>query len=153
MMRVIKTYGNHEGWSATFRQWRADSHCSFLHGYAIGVELEFCCLDSEVDKNGWVINFGGLKDVKQWLKELLDHKTLVAADDPEMSTFLGLEAAGLIQLVVLDQGVGCDNLAKYIAQWVEGWLGSNRQELETKAWLQRVKVFEHSGNAAEWTRS
>ena len=153
MMRVIKTYGNHEGWSATFRQWRADSHCRFIHGYAIGVELEFACLDTECDKNGWVINFGGLKEVKEWLKNLLDHKTLVAADDPEIEVFSDLAEKALIQLIVLEQGVGCDNLAKYISAWVVDWLDKNRDQLGTKAWLHRVKVFEHSGNAAEWTRS
>jgi 6-pyruvoyltetrahydropterin/6-carboxytetrahydropterin synthase len=152
MMRVIKTYGNEQGWSASFRQHSATSHCRFIHGYAIGVELEFCCLDSEVDKRGWVINFGGLKPVKAWLQDLLDHKYLAAADDPLLPKLAELDEAGLIQLRILAGGVGCDNLARHIANYVDQWLQENRVQLDTQAWLSRVKVFEHPGNAAEWTR-
>ena len=34
--RATKTYGHDLGLSVAFRQWRADSHCRYLHGYAIG---------------------------------------------------------------------------------------------------------------------
>jgi 6-pyruvoyltetrahydropterin/6-carboxytetrahydropterin synthase len=39
--RATKTYGDDLGLSVAFRQWRADSHCRYLHGYAIGVRLTF----------------------------------------------------------------------------------------------------------------
>ena len=34
-----KKYGHDRGLSTAFRQWRADSHCRFMHGYS----LEFNC--------------------------------------------------------------------------------------------------------------
>ena len=36
-----KTYGHNTGHSCAFRQWRADSHCNLIHGYALQFELEF----------------------------------------------------------------------------------------------------------------
>ena len=36
-----KKYGHERGLSAAFRQWRADSHCKFLHGYSLEFEFKF----------------------------------------------------------------------------------------------------------------
>lgn len=39
--RSTKTYGHEIGLSAAFRQWRAESHCRFVHGYALAVKFVF----------------------------------------------------------------------------------------------------------------
>lgn len=39
--KSTKLYGHEIGLSAAFRQWRAESHCRFLHGYALAVRFEF----------------------------------------------------------------------------------------------------------------
>mgnify|MGYP001588063145 CR=1 FL=1 len=39
--KSTKTYGHAIGLSAAFRQWRADSHCKYLHGYALAVKFVF----------------------------------------------------------------------------------------------------------------
>src|SRR4051812_22439004 len=78
-----KTYPHSIGLSCCFRQWRAlHSHCRFLHGYALQVKLTFVA--QTLDERNWVVDFGGLKDIKERLTELLDHKTIVARDDPEI---------------------------------------------------------------------
>lgn len=86
MYFVTKTYGHDLGLSACFRQWRAKSHCRFLHGYPLSFKFTFAA--TELDENGWVINFGGLKPVKAWLEDTFDHKMLVAADDPALELLL-----------------------------------------------------------------
>jgi hypothetical protein len=65
-----KTYGNEQGLSCCFRQWRSThSHCSLLHGYSIGVRAKF---ESEtLDDRNWVMDFGGLKAFKAWLEYML----------------------------------------------------------------------------------
>jgi 6-pyruvoyltetrahydropterin/6-carboxytetrahydropterin synthase len=78
-----KTYGNDRGLSCCFRQWRSThSHCSLLHGYSIGVKIIFEC--ESLDERNWVMDFGGLKEFKQWLEHMFDHTLLVAEDDPEL---------------------------------------------------------------------
>lgn len=84
--RSTKTYGHDIGLSCCFRQWRSASHCRFLHGYALAVHLEFEADD--LDARSWVMDFGSLKPVRQWLVQTFDHKTLVAADDPLLSESL-----------------------------------------------------------------
>ena len=34
--KVVKTYGHDNGFSCAFRQWSAESHCSYIHGYSLG---------------------------------------------------------------------------------------------------------------------
>ena len=70
-----KKYGHERGLSAAFRQWRAVSHCRFMHGYSL--EFEFVFGTHELDENNWVVDFGSLKNLEAWLRLNFDHKTLV----------------------------------------------------------------------------
>lgn len=133
--QVTKTYPASLGWSCSFRQWRAESHCRFIHGYAFEVELVF--QSEELDHRNWVIDFGGLKDIKSWLQDTFDHKTLVAMDDPEIETFKELSDLGLIDLSVVET-IGCESFAKMIAD----------KALTYTDKLHSVQVREHQGNAA-----
>ena len=74
-----KTYTHATGHSCAFRQHRADTHCNLIHGYALQFELQFG--SSNLDFRNWVVDFGGLKDLKAWLKYMFDHTYLVADDD------------------------------------------------------------------------
>ena len=51
-----------EDYLRAFRQWRADSHCKFLHGYSFEFEFEFGA--HELDERNWVVDFGGLKELE-----------------------------------------------------------------------------------------
>jgi 6-pyruvoyltetrahydropterin/6-carboxytetrahydropterin synthase len=138
-----KTYTHSVGLSCAFRQWRADSHCSLLHGYAIAVTLDFQA--TRLDKNGWVVDFGGLKEIKKWLEETFDHKLLVADSDPQRQLLYNLEGHGLAAIVKMPE-VGCEAFAKAIADYVAQWIPDN--ELGDRIWLKRVTVREHDGNSA-----
>ena len=106
-----KTYGHEEGLSCAFRQPLAThSHCSLLHGYALAFSFKFGC-DMLDDKN-WVVDFGNLKELKQWLKDNFDHKITVDKDDPEIDRILKLQSEGLAEVVVMN-GVGCEKFAEH----------------------------------------
>jgi len=143
--QVTKTYGHDVGLSATFRQWRAESHCRFLHGYALAVKLTFECERHQLDQNGWVINFGMLKPVKAWLESMLDHKTLVAKDDPMLWKFQAMSMDGLIQLVEVER-TGCEAFAKMIYEHVQDWLMTTDRAGLCE--LVEVEVREHGANSA-----
>lgn len=142
-----KTYTHAEGLSCCFRQWKAESHCRLLHGYAIQVELEFRA--TKLDPNNWVVDFGGLKEVKQWLKDNYDHKMLVAADDPSIDFFInmGEACAGHVSLadVRIVKNVGCEGFAEEIFDYVFTWANAKYGGRVT---LHKVEVREHAGNSA-----
>jgi 6-pyruvoyltetrahydropterin/6-carboxytetrahydropterin synthase len=142
-----KTYTHAEGLSCCFRQWRAkESHCQYLHGYALQVQIEF--RSHNLDHRHWVVNFGECKEIKEWLKLTFDHKTLIAEDDPALDLFINMnldkKAGKLIQLVVLPH-VGMEEFARHIYNWVENWLA--RKGL-TQVSLYKVQLWEHPTNSA-----
>ena len=147
-----KRYGHEEGLSAVFRQWRATSHCNKLHGYALAVTLNFGC--EELDGRNWVVDFGGLKPVKEWLKSQFDHKVLMATDDPMAGHYWALQDFGIVSLVELP-AVGCEAFARLVHEYVSQWLVTDYLP-NLKGWfapptglrLISVEVAEHGGNSA-----
>lgn len=144
--RSSKTYGHDIGLSAAFRQWRADSHCKFIHGYALSVHLEFEA--TELDTRNWVVDFGSLKSLKGQLENTFDHKLVVAADDPDMDKLVALDDAGLAQVVVLPS-VGCEAFAQLIFEVAEIWLIDNGYS--PRVCMHHVTVREHGANSATYT--
>lgn len=138
-----KTYGHNVGLSAAFRQWRADSHCRFIHGYSLSFKFVF--ESEELDVRNWVVDFGSLKPLKGILEDTFDHKTAVAEDDPEMAWFEEAHKRGIIDLVVLPAG-GCEKFAEYVYEVADGWLGDAGYKPRVK--LRSVEVMEHGANSA-----
>lgn len=146
MYRVTKHYPHELGLSACFRQWKADSHCRFLHGYPLAFTLTFEC--ETLDIRNWVIDFGGLKPIKQFLEEMFDHKLLVAEDDPELDVLSGLGGLGLADVVVLP-GVGCEMFARLVYNNVSAMLPQLvKRGREVR--LLHVTCAEHGGNSATY---
>lgn len=142
-----KTFGHNLGLSCAFRQWRADSHCHFIHGYAIQVRLVFSA--TELDHRNWVVDFGGLKTFKKWLEDTFDHKTLVAMDDPHLEYFKQGHAAGILDLVVVPD-IGCERFAELAFHRAESWLKENGYH--PRVTLESVEIREHGANSALYSR-
>ena len=148
MFLSTKEYGHEIGLSACFRQWRAESHCRLLHGYALAVKLTFGAV--ELDCRNWVVDFGSLKSLKGKLDEWFDHTCLVSADDPEMSTFEELHKKGLIKMVVVER-TGCEGLSEWLYQYIdEIWMPENGYADRCR--VVKVEVRETPSNSASYVR-
>jgi 6-pyruvoyltetrahydropterin/6-carboxytetrahydropterin synthase len=130
------------GFPCTHRQWRADSHCKYVHGYSREFYFEFAA--TELTKEGWVVDFGGLKEIKSWLEFVFDHTFLMAQDDPELDTFKALDARGVIQLRVLPNP-GMEGSAFYVYQEASKIL---EKLYGKRAWITKVEVRENDKNSA-----
>jgi 6-pyruvoyltetrahydropterin/6-carboxytetrahydropterin synthase len=137
-----KTYAHNTGHSCAFRQWRADSHCNLIHGYAL--QFEFVFGGTELDERNWIVDFGGLKPLKEWLKYMFDHTYLVAEDDPEMETVLMLADKKLIDVRQVT-ATGCERFAEMAFDKAEEIV---RDLTNGRCWVQRVTVREHEANSA-----
>lgn len=131
------------GLSCAFRQHRSDTHCRFMHGYNMRVEVEFRA--TELDNRNWVMDFGGLKGVKGWLEKMYDHKTLVARDDPYLTLLRSAHQVGVIDMREVDN-TGCEAMSKEIFLYVHRWL--HRIDASDRVWLERVQVWEREANSA-----
>lgn len=148
MFVSTKTYGAERGYAVAYRQWRAESHCNVLHGYALGFYLEFEA--DEVDARNWVVDFGSLKSFKDQLDSWFDHTCLVAQDDPEIKTFEELHRKGIIKMVVVER-TGCEGLAEWIYHYLdEIWLPENGYSPRCR--IRKVEVRETPANSAFYER-
>tara|TARA_A100001515_G_scaffold19529_1_gene14397 strand:- start:5434 stop:6141 length:708 start_codon:yes stop_codon:yes gene_type:complete len=131
--------------STAFRQWRAGSHCKFIHGYRLQTKLWFGLnKGATLDDKNWVFDFGGCKEIKKLLEDQFDHTFCAAADDPELETFQQLDASGLIQLRVMD-GVGIEKTAEWVYQAVSKYV---KESTNGRVKIDKVEVWEHEGNSA-----
>jgi 6-pyruvoyltetrahydropterin/6-carboxytetrahydropterin synthase len=138
----FKSTKSFTGFPCTHRQWRAESHCKYVHGYSREFHFEFAA--SELTKEGWVVDFGGLKELKKWLEQIFDHTFLVAQDDPELEAFKALEKRGALQLRVLPNP-GMEGSAEYVYHEASKILESLYGK---RAWITKVEVCENDKNSA-----
>ena len=130
------------GFPCTHRQWKAESHCRFVHGYSREFYFEFAA--SELSKEYWVMDFGGLKEVKKWLEYMFDHTFLVADNDPQLEAFKKLDQEGAIQLRVMPNP-GMEGTAKYVYEHVNNMV---KEITDKRVWVTKVEVRENEKNSA-----
>lgn len=108
-----KTYGHERGLSCCFRQHKANSHCNLLHGYALSFKFIFAA--DELDSRGWVVDFGGLKNLEAALHRMFDHTLVIAVDDP-MGLVIQEAFKPQYRIQIADvrvvERVGCEAFAK-----------------------------------------
>ena len=129
--------------SCAFRQPYASSHCKFIHGYRLQAKFWFSC--NELDGNNWVVDFGGLKELKKALEETFDHKTVVWSQDPDIDMFRELEKRKMIELVELQNGVGIERFAEHCCNVADAHV---KLITNNRCWCEKVEVWEHEQNSA-----
>ncbi len=97
MYYVTKEFPQSLGLSCVYRNHRAQSHCRFLHGYALSFSVTMRAM--KMDEQGWVYDFGDFKFVKEYLVQRYDHTLLVAEDDPEVPFITTIGVYELAQVV------------------------------------------------------
>jgi len=141
-----KTFGHELGLSSCFRQWKAESHCRLLHGYALAIKFVFQA--DELDVRNWVVDFGSLKPLKSMLEGTFDHCLLVAEDDPHLRTLQTLADLGLAKIVVVPN-TGCEAFAEMIYLVTEWWMKD--AGYSPRVSLVSVEVREHGANSAVYS--
>lgn len=135
------------GYSTAFRQWRAESHCRYLHGYSLSFKVWF---EGDLDENNWVANFGGFRDIKTYLSNTFDHTTIVAKDDPILEYFEELSRLDYLQLIVLD-AVGCEKFAQHVFTLIDKHIS---EETKNRVRVSKVECFEDgTKNSAIYKRN
>jgi 6-pyruvoyltetrahydropterin/6-carboxytetrahydropterin synthase len=152
-MAKFKSTKLFDGFSTCFRQWKAeDTHCKFLHGYAVSFRVWF---EGELDERNWVWDFGGMKRAKtqiagmspkDYFSYLLDHTTIISEDDPYLEHFKQMDEDGIIQLRILP-ATGCERFAEYLYKTINDFL---REETEGRVKATKVEVYEHERNSASY---
>jgi len=129
--------------SCAFRQPQAESHCKFIHGYRLKAKFWFTA--DKLDKNHWVVDFGGLKELKKLLENQFDHTTCIAFDDPKRAVFESLHGEGILDLRIMPRGTGIER----IAEWCYEAANNHVIKLtDGRCKCSKVEVWEHENNSA-----
>ena len=115
MTKYISTKTYRQIGPVAYRQWRADSHCNLIHGYALSFHFEFEC--DTLDSRNWCMDFGGLRPLKEKLEEWFDHTLLVATDDPEIEWFREAQKRGIAKITEVEK-TGCEGIADFLYEYI-----------------------------------
>jgi 6-pyruvoyltetrahydropterin/6-carboxytetrahydropterin synthase len=127
------------------RQHRHKGVCALVHGYSRSFHFVFG--SSERDSCGFVVDFGQLRWVKEMLDDTFDHTLLLCEDDPLMPQFRELEAAGAAAIRTLPYGVGMEDTAQFVCEWVNNHLVAKSLG---RCWVISVEVRENDKNSGRY---
>lgn len=125
-----------------YRNWKSDSDCYLLHGYDRSFKFVFGC--KNLDKQGFVVDFGSLKEVKRTLEYWFDHTVILQADDPMVGTFRQLETLGHMHLRTFPL-ISCEGLAEYVGEYVDELIV---KYTHGRSWIISCEVIEAEKNSA-----
>lgn len=129
------------------RQHRHDGHCAFIHGHNWSFTLTFGC--TELDANGFVIDFGKLRYIRDWIDANLDHACLFNNDDP-LADILIAAGNGKAWKAYRIDCCSCEGLARHLFDVFDRMV---RENTGGRAFLVAIEVAEDSRNSARWARS
>lgn len=120
-----------------------DGHCAFIHGHNWAITVTFAC--RERDENGFVIDYGKLGFLKDWIAENLDHACVFRRDDPLREKLVN--AAPEAWKVYLIDDCSNEGIAMHLCEVFDALVRKNSQG---RAWVEAVEVEEDSKNAARY---
>lgn len=151
--KFVSTKEYVDAFPCAYRQWRASDKpgkipgCNKIHGYAFSMKVYFGTDD--LDIRNWVVDYGGLRDLKDFLADKFDHCLLLSSDDPHIDWYKEAERRGIAKLTILPR-LGCEGLADMLYKYINGifipdTLGQGESE---RLWAFRVEVRETQSNMA-----
>jgi 6-pyruvoyltetrahydropterin/6-carboxytetrahydropterin synthase len=127
------------------RQHNHSGHCAFIHGHNWTIEVTFGC--RAPDENNFVIDFGKLGFLKEWISANLDHAFVVNKDDPELhATFMPLAKRGVFKLFVVPSG-SAEGLAMFLHSTFSTMVDSSTKG---RVFVVSVRILEDSRNSAHF---
>jgi 6-pyruvoyltetrahydropterin/6-carboxytetrahydropterin synthase len=130
------------GYPCAHRQPLHKGHCALVHGYSRS--FTFIFQSQTLDECGFVVDFGSLKWVKQYLDHMFDHTLLLVPDDPLMDHFRAIEAGGGAMIRLMPHGVGMEGTARLITETVDHEL---RARSKGRCWVLMVESRENEKNS------
>ena len=127
------------------RQHEHEGHCSLIHGHNWDIEVRFT--STTVDRNGFVVDFGKLKPMKEYLNRF-DHALVLRSDDPILYK-LSEDICRIVEL----PDASSEGLAKHLFGEFSLMIDSLDEfsdERLRKVEIVEVVVYEDSKNSARY---
>ncbi len=126
------------------RQHLHDGHCSFVHGHNWGISITFGCTNT--DENDFVVDFGKLGFIKDWISENLDHAIVLSKSDPLKDKIIA--ACPEVYKPYFVESCSCEGLAKHLFFVFDALV---RQKTNNRAFVDCISVSEDEKNTARYS--
>jgi 6-pyruvoyltetrahydropterin/6-carboxytetrahydropterin synthase len=126
------------------RQHLHTGHCSLIHGHNWAFGFEFRC--TELAATGFVIDFGELGFIKEFLTECFDHTLVLNQSDPNKDYLLDMltkQPQPLARILVVEN-CSCEGLAAFVMDKLDPLV---RKRTNDRVWIKQVVVQEDSKNS------
>lgn len=133
------------------RQWSHPGHCRHIHGHNWSFTFEFTA--DQLNDQGFVVDFGKLKWLKDWINIHFDHTCVLANSDPLLNQFMKVGGDEAWNITAIDDP-SCEGVAKFLYEEVNKLLkGEHLPEADRKRGIKVVSVvvYEDSKNSAKYT--
>jgi len=143
-LTITKRY---ENLKAAHRQWKHDGHCKYVHGENWSFEVTF--ESDSLDEEGFIVDFGKLRPLKEWLDSMFDHTLLISKSDPELEFFEQMRNKEIADVTLLDD-CSAEFLAKFVLEEANKIMKDKYPKDVKQRNLRAVKVvcFEDNKNSA-----
>ena len=126
------------------RQHKHDGHCALIHGHNWTISVSFAC--NEPDANGFIVDFGKLKYLKDWIEEHLDHACLLNSNDPEKDALLA-QFGHLFKIYELPN-CSSEGIAVHLHEVFSAMV---KTATAGRVWITTIEIEEDSKNSARYT--
>ncbi len=123
------------------RQPHHHGHCACIHGHNWEIKVTFQAAD--LDEHGFVVDFGELHYLKDWIDEHLDHACAFSSTDPQRQKIEELVGLGLIKPLWIEN-VSCEGFAKYLFETFDPMV---RENTGGRVQVVSIELFEDSRNS------
>lgn len=120
-------------------------NCRFIHGHNWSLALTFEC--GELDGQGFVVDFGGMKFIAKWISENLDHAFAIAKSDEEGMKMINAFPHLFKPYIV--ENCSAEGMAAHLFEVFDTLV---RKETNGRAWLKSIRVGEDGKNFATFAR-
>lgn len=121
-----------------------EGRCARLHGHSWAITLTFKA--SDLDENGFVIDFGDLHFIEDWIDQNLDHGMILSRNDPRTKELQKLEASGLLKVTWVENA-SCEGIANFLFDTFAPMVS---ERTNGRVSLQSIHLEEDSRNSATY---
>jgi len=125
------------------RQHKHDGFCRSIHGHNWSFIIELGCYD--LDEQGFVLDFGKMKFIKNILDENFDHTLVISQNDTNFDTFQDLAKKNLAKLTIIPNDASAEGIALYVGGLIDNVI---KQETNDRAYVKSIELFEDSKDSA-----
>ncbi len=126
-------------------QHRHPGHCRFVHGHNWSLALTLEC--SELDELGFVMDFGEMKFIANWISENLDHAFAFSKSDAEGLKMLAAFPHLFKPYIV--ENSSAEGMASHLFGVFDKLI---REKTNDRAWLKSIRVGEDGKNFATFAK-